>query len=106
MLGDELDVVPAEPGAVDLRAEHVLEIAPREPRIDTGGFPVDRVLSRGRLARRAAERGGERSRDDLDSLARREARRFRGDGGRIGAVPDGEDQFLAHHAAKLAIDEI
>src|SRR2546425_393351 len=57
VLGDELDVVPAEPGAVDLGAEHVLEPAPGEPRIDTGGLPVDDVLPRRRLAGRPAEGG-------------------------------------------------
>ena len=68
VLGDELDVVPAEPGAVDLGAEHVLEPAPGEARIDAGGLPVDDVLARRRLAGRAAERGGERAGDDLHAL--------------------------------------
>src|SRR6185369_11091651 len=76
MLGDELDVVPAEPGAVDLSAEHVLEPALVEARIDAGRLPVDDVLARGRFARRAAERGGERAADDLHAFAGGEARGF------------------------------
>jgi hypothetical protein len=55
VLGDELDVVPAEPGAVDLGTEDVREAALVEPRVDAGGLPVDDVVARRRLARRAAE---------------------------------------------------
>src|SRR5437867_693486 len=55
VLGDELDVVPAEAGAVDLGAEHVLQISARESRIDAGRLPVDDVLPRRRLAGGAAE---------------------------------------------------
>src|SRR2546425_13038995 len=69
MLGDELDVVPAEAGAVDLRAEHGLEPAPGEARIHAGALPVDDVVPRRRLAGRAAERRGVGAGEDLHTLA-------------------------------------
>src|SRR5207245_2920910 len=89
-----------------LGAEHVLEIAAREPRIDAGRLPVDDVLPRRRLAGRAAERGGERAGDDLDPFPRGQARRLGGNRGGIGAVTDREDQLPAHHAAEAAVDEV
>src|SRR5207244_6489884 len=52
VLDDELDVVPAEPGGVDLGAEDGLEAALVEPRIDAGALPVDDVVARRRFARR------------------------------------------------------
>src|SRR5439155_4629860 len=74
VLGDELDVVPAEPGAVDLGAEHVLQTAPREPWVDARRLPVDDVLARGGFTRGAAGGGGERAADDLHAFAGGEPR--------------------------------
>src|SRR5207244_9922585 len=68
VLGDELDVVPAESGAVDLGAEHVLQIAPGHARIDAGRLPVDDVLPSRRLAGSADERGGGGPGDDLHTV--------------------------------------
>ena len=106
VLGDELDVVPAEPGAVDLGAEHVLQVAPREPWVDARRLPVDDVLARGGFARGAAEGGGERAADDLGAFTRGEPRGFRGGRGGIGRVPDCKDELLAHDAAEALVDEI
>src|SRR5712691_5060128 len=106
MLGDELDVVPAEPGAVDLGPEDVLEPALGQPRIDAGGLPVDDVLACRRLARRPAERGGEGAADDLYAFARGQPRRFGGGHGGVDRVPGDEGQLLAHHAAGALVDEV
>src|SRR5204862_750288 len=72
VLGDELDVVPAEAGAVDLRTEDVLQAALAEARVHAGALPVDDVLARGRFAGGAAERGRVRAGDDLHAFARDE----------------------------------
>src|SRR6185436_19039003 len=68
VLDDEVDVVPAEAGGVDLRAVDVLEPALVEARVHARGLPVDDVVTGGRLAGGAAQPGGERAGDDLDVL--------------------------------------
>src|SRR5262249_18378896 len=52
VLDDELDVVPAEAGGVDLRAVHRLEPALVEARIHARGLPVDDVVTGRRPPRR------------------------------------------------------
>src|SRR5207247_9582316 len=65
VLGDELDVVPAEPGGVDLGAEDGREATLVEPRVDAGGLPVDDGVARCRFARCAAQARGQRAGDGL-----------------------------------------
>src|SRR2546430_15254336 len=64
VLDDELDVVPAEPGGVDLGAEDGLEAALVEPRIDAGALPIDDVVARRRFRRGPAEPRPGPARDD------------------------------------------
>src|SRR5207245_7002403 len=101
VFGDELDVVPAEAGGVDLGTVDVLETALVEARIDAGGLPVDDVVARRHLARRAAQARGERPGDDLDAFPGDQPVRFAGRRGRIGRVGDGEHELLAHGAAPI-----
>src|SRR5262249_43238959 len=83
----------------------VLEAALVEPRVDAGRLPVDDVVARRHLARRAAEPRGEGTGDDLDALARDQPVRLRRRRGGIGRVGDREHELLAHDAAAL-IDQV
>jgi len=105
VLGDELDVVPAEPGRIDLGAIHVLEAAFVEAGIDAGGLPVDDIVARRHLARRAAEPRGERAGDDLDAFSGDQPIGFAGRHRGIGGVGHGEHELLTHDAAAL-VDQV
>ena len=77
----------------------------REARVHAGGLPVDDVLARGRLARRAAQGRGVRPGDDLDALAGDEAVGLARRRGRVRRVAHHEDELLAHDAAAL-VDQV
>src|SRR4029079_3740122 len=101
VLGDELDVVPAEPGAVDLGAADVLERALAVARVHAGGLPVDHVLTGGRLAGRPAQGRGVGAGDDLHPFTVEAAVRLAGRRGRINRVAPHEGELLAHGPAAL-----